>query len=133
MNRRQFLSDSSKAGMAGTLIFAGTKATDMEMKNIFVHHVYFFLNNPDSAEDQAALLKGLKKLATVPGIQNFHIGVKADTHREVIERGYALSWLAIFANPDDQAGYQTDPIHLEFIDECQHLWKKVIVYDSIDA
>jgi hypothetical protein len=29
--------------------------------------------------------------------------------------------------------YQTDPIHLKFVEECSMLWKKVVVYDSVDA
>jgi hypothetical protein len=36
---------------------------------------------------------------------------------------------------DDRAGqdaYQVDPIHVKFVEENQHLWNKVIVYDSVD-
>lgn len=103
------------------------------MKNIFIHHVYFWLNNPDSAEDKNKLIAGLTKLAGVRTIKDFHIGKPADTNRDVIERGYAISWLVQFANAADQASYQTDPVHLKFVEECKHLWSKVIVYDSVDV
>ena len=103
----------------------------MLSQDLFVHHVYFWLENTESEADRDALLEGLKKLSAVPTIQQFHIGVPAATNRDVIDRSYACSWLALFANPDDQASYQTDPIHLHFIDTCGHLWKKVVVYDSI--
>jgi hypothetical protein len=33
----------------------------------------------------------------------------------------------------DQESYQSDPIHLKFVEECASLWKKVVVYDSVDA
>ena len=103
----------------------------MLSQDLFVHHVYFWLENTESEADRDALLEGLKKLSAVPTIQQFHIAVPAATNRDVIDRSYACSWLALFANPDDQASYQTDPIHLHFIDTCGHLWKKVVVYDSI--
>jgi hypothetical protein len=50
----------------------------------------------------------------------------------VIETSYAVSWLVFFDNAADQASYQTDPIHLKFVEECSALWVKVIVYDSVD-
>ena len=57
----------------------------------------------------------------------------AGTSRDVIDSSYAVSWLLFFDNAADQESYQKDPIHLKFVDECKHLWQKVIVYDSIDA
>lgn len=98
----------------------------------FIHHVYFWLNNPESKEDRDKLIEGLKKLSKVKTIGSFHIGLPAATNREVIERSYAVSWCVFFKNPADQDAYQTDPIHLNFVKECSSLWNKVIVYDSID-
>ncbi len=103
------------------------------MKNVFIHHVYFWLTNADSTADRSKLVEGLTKLAEVKTINLFHIGKPADTNRDVIERGYAVSWLVHFTNAADQASYQTDPIHLNFVDTCKHLWSKVIVYDSVDV
>lgn len=103
------------------------------MKNVFLHHVYFWLNNANSIDDRNKLVEGLTKLAEVKTIKTFHIGKPADTNRDVIERGYAISWFVQFANAADQASYQTDPIHLNFVDTCKHLWSKVIVYDSVDV
>ncbi len=106
----------------------------MLSQTMFVHHVYFWLNKPGDKEDHKSLLLGLQgTLSTVPGIKAFHIGIPADTHRDVIDSSYALSWLAVFDNKEDQDAYQIDPIHLKFIDDCKHLWSRVLVYDSIGA
>ena len=105
----------------------------MQMKNVFIHHVYFWLKNTDSAEDTAALVAGLEKLAACTPIQQYHIGKPAATSRDVIDGSYAVSWCTFFANKNDQDNYQIDPIHLHFIDTCQHLWSKVVVYDSVDV
>ena len=103
------------------------------MKNAFIHHVYFWLNDPTNTIDRDKLIAGLSKLSAVKTIQQFHIGLPADTNRTVIENTYSVSWLLIFENDVDQASYQIDPDHLAFVAECSSLWSKVIVYDSINA
>ncbi len=134
-SRRKFIGDSVKAATALGLITL-TSNPEISMtasKNIFVHHVYFWLNNADSTDDLKKLIEGLQKLSKVKTIKMFHIGKPAGTNREVIDSSYSVSWLLMFDSRADQDSYQTDPIHLKFIDECKHLWKKVLVYDSIDA
>ena len=104
-----------------------------EEKNCFIHHVYFWLNDPKNLEDREKLIAGLKRLSKVNVIRKFHIGRPATTLRDVIDTTYSISWCIYFANSADQQSYQVDPIHLRFVDECSHLWSRVIVYDSIDA
>jgi len=133
LNRKKFLSKGLLAAL-GLPVLASFKSNNSnEMKNVFLHHVFFWLNNPDSIADRDKLVEGLKKLSAVATIKNFHIGKPAATNREVIERGYAVSWYVQFDNGQDQASYQTDPVHLKFIEECKHLWNKVVVYDAVDA
>lgn len=106
----------------------------MLTQDLFIHHVYFWLANPASQADHAALLAGLQALSKTPTIQQFHIGVPAATNRDVIDNSYAFSWLVVFANQADHDTYQnTDPIHQHFIASCKHLWNKVVVYDSVQA
>lgn len=105
----------------------------MQLNNLFIHHVYFWLKDADNIDDLHALIEGLKKLSTVTTIQQFHIGKPASTSRDVIDGSYAVSWCLLFTSKEDEAVYQNHPIHLNFIKECCHLWRKVIVYDSIDA
>jgi hypothetical protein len=131
--RREFITNTSKAMVAGGLVtLAGNEKSDM-IENKFIHHVYFWLKNAGSKEDRAKLIEGLTKLSKVKTIKTFHIGQPADTNRDVIDHSYAISWFTIFDNAADQASYQVDPIHLKFVEECSHLWSKVIVYDTVDA
>ena len=133
ISRRKFLNTGSKASLAGTAIFASTNLIDKQMKNIFIHHVYFWLKNPGNMADRDKLVEGLNKLSKATTIHQFHIGKPANTKREVIDSSYAVSWMLVFQNDADQATYQTDPIHLKFIEECSHLWSKVVVYDAVDV
>lgn len=134
-SRRKFLDNAGKilaaTGLMG--IAANTAFEEAPMKNIFIHHVYFWLNNPGSAEDRAKLVEGLLKLAKVKTIRKFHIGQPAPSDREVVDGSYAISWMVIFKNKADQDSYQVDPIHLDFVKNYAHLWSKVIVYDSVDV
>jgi hypothetical protein len=104
-----------------------------EIKEIFIHHVYFWLAEPGNAQDKKSLVEGLKKLSAVKTIQRFHIGEPANTSRDVIDSSYSVSWILIFNNAADQDSYQVDPIHLRFVEECKHLWKRVQVFDTIDV
>jgi hypothetical protein len=104
-----------------------------EDKHVFIHHVFFWLNDPKSKEDRDQLFAGLRKLSAVPTIKRFHIGRPAGTIRDVVDTSFAFSWCIYFANAADQESYQTDPIHLRFVRECSHLWSRVVVYDSVDA
>ena len=99
---------------------------------MFVHHVFFWLKNPNSTEDKSLLEAGLLDLEKVETIRTFHVGVPASTNRPVIERGYSFSLLLIFDDLEDQETYQTHPVHEKFVKECSHLWSKVVVYDSVD-
>jgi len=103
----------------------------MELKNTFIHHVYFWLKNPESKEDLQQLVEGLEALASVEEIKMYHIGVPAPTDREVIDNTYSISWLNIFETSEDHDAYQVHPKHLKFIADCSSLWSKVKVYDSL--
>lgn len=133
-SRRNFLYRTG-ALVASTGLFSSFTNFVMKKreKNIFIHHVYFWLKTPDSAEDLAKLLEGLEKLSEVKTIRSLHIGKPANTRREVIDSSYAVSWMLTFKTVADQDSYQVDPIHLDFVKNYSHLWSKVVVYDSIDV
>lgn len=96
------------------------------------HHVYFWLKNPGSKEDQAQLIRGVKTLTAIETIKGFHIATPAATEdRTVIDSSYGVSWLAFFDSEADEQIYQTHPLHLTFIADYEHLWSRVVVYDSL--
>ena len=129
--RRQFIGQLSLSLPA--VVIADSVINLAPKKGMFIHHVYFWLKNPESKEDKAKLIEGLKKLSKVKTIKNFHIGQPAATNREVIDRSYSISWCLFFDHAADQDSYQSDPVHLKFVEECSSLWNKVIVYDSVDT
>lgn len=99
-----------------------------------VHHVYFWLKNPNSKEDLAQLIHGANTLTSIETIKGFHLAVPAATEdRNVIDNSYQVSWLAFFDSEADEQIYQVHPTHLKFIEDYGHLWSRVVVYDSLQT
>lgn len=97
-----------------------------------VHHVFFWLKNPDSKEDLAKLLAGIATLEAIDTVRGLHIGVPASTEkRAVVESSYSASELLFFDDVEGQNTYQVHPIHQKFIADCSHLWTRVTVFDSV--
>lgn len=124
--RRKFILTAATAG-AATVI----KASPLKQKGKQIaHHVFFWLKNPGSVEDRDKLVKGVKSLSNIPLIKEIHVGIVADTEkRDVVDASWAVSELMFFKSVADQAGYQSHPIHQEFIKNYSDLWSKVVVYD----
>lgn len=132
--RRNFVAKIA-AGMAATGIVSiprYSNASNAPIKNVFVHHVFFWLKEPKNSDTRKQFEQGLNKLITVPQIQSSHIGTPVESAREVVDDSFTYSYMAFFKSKEDQEIYQTHPIHLQFIEDCQHLWEKVIVYDAMD-
>ncbi|WP_042721901.1 MULTISPECIES: Dabb family protein, partial [Pseudomonadati] len=83
--------------------------------------------------DKDQLIAGLNTLIPIPHIRHIHIGVPADTNRDVIDRSYDVSLLILFDSPEAQEAYQVDPTHVIFAEEyAKPLCSKVVVVDSVN-
>ena len=130
--RRKFL-------VTAATLTAGTAASALplqkaEEKKQLVHHVFFWLKNPDSIEDRDKLVEGVKTLAKIESIRKLHVGVLASTEkREVVDTSWQVSELMFFDDTAGQKVYQDHPIHQAFIKNYSHLWAKVLVYDAAEV
>lgn len=128
--RRAFLSTAAVITASASSISLSGMSKE---KKQLVHHVYFWMTNPDSKEDMEKLLAGVRSLGKIDSLRMFRIGKPAPTEkRDVIDDSYQISLLTVFDDIQGHDAYQEHPIHLKFIETCKHLWTKVTVYDSID-
>jgi Stress responsive A/B Barrel Domain len=128
--RRKFLASASLLSLAPVIETFPMKKN----KEVVVHHVFFWLKNPNSQEDLAKLIAGVKSLSKIETIKYLHVGVPASTEkRDVVDNSYTVSELMFFDNLEGQKIYQDHPVHQKFIAECSGLWDKVIVYDTING
>ncbi|AOS44367.1 Stress responsive A/B Barrel Domain protein [Lacunisphaera limnophila] len=127
--RRAFLATAATLGAAAAVSAApALGATPPKL----VHHVFFWLKNPDSKEDLAQLLAGIRGLAAIETVRGIHVGVPASTEkREVVDNSFSASEILYFDDVAGQNAYQVHPLHQKFVAECSHLWAKVIVYDAL--
>lgn len=108
--------------------------TEAAAKTPISHHVFFWLKNPGSSEDLRQLIAGLRTLKNIEVVKEIRIGIPAQTEqRAVVENSFSVSELLFFENIEAQAIYQSHPIHLQFVENCSHLWEKVVVYDVEEA
>ena len=131
MTRRTMIGGA--AGLAGAATGGAALAQTPLPGRVFVHHVYFWLKSPGDAQAREALIAGLQTLAAVPEVLWSHIGVPAESERDVVDDSYSVSWLVFLADKAAEDRYQVDPIHLKFVEDCSALWERVVVYDTEQA
>lgn len=101
---------------------------------MFVHHVFFWLKENLSKEDIQKFEAGVRSLLTIDTVKFGDVGKAAATNRPIIERSYSYSLLTVFEHEEAHNAYQPpNSIHKKFVDECAHLWTKVLIYDSETA
>ena len=128
INRRDAVKTVALGGAAA--VSSGAAAALAPEGGKLIHHVFFWLNNPDSAADRDALIAGLRTLTKVPVVRSLQIGVPASTEqRDVVDSSFQVAELMVFDSVADQQTYQDHPIHKAFVAKCSHLWRKVTVYD----
>lgn len=97
----------------------------------FIHTVFFWLKEDVTNDQRKSFEAGMNDLGKVNTIGKYYIATPADTDRGVIDNSYDYAWIAHFKDGVDQASYQSDSLHLEFIEKYNTLWEKVKVYDSV--
>lgn len=115
-----------------TAVSGRVNAAEKPIKNVFIHHVFFWLKDTENQEARKQFLDGLHKLITISLIKSSHIGLPVESPRDVVDDSFTYSYMAFFDSKEDQTTYQTHPVHLKFVEDCQHLWEKVVVYDAMD-
>jgi Stress responsive A/B Barrel Domain len=95
------------------------------------HMVFFTLKDRTEANRKRLVDSCKKHLGDHPGTVYFSVGtLNAELKREVNDQDFDVALHLVFKDKATQDKYQTDPRHLQFIDESKALWSKVRVFDS---
>jgi hypothetical protein len=97
---------------------------------MFVHVVNFYLKAGLSAAEIRQFEEGVQSLSAIESLLLFNIGKPASTDRPVIDKSYSYCELTVFNDKASHDEYQEHPIHLAFVENCKHLWDKVVIFDS---
>ncbi|MEQ9299916.1 MAG: Dabb family protein [Cyclobacteriaceae bacterium] len=130
--RRSFVKKSA-LGFAGWLgLSSFSKSQAGSLGGDFVHTVYFWMKAPEDTPSNTLFTTNLRIfLDAVDVIQSYHIGVPANTPRDVVDNSYSFALIVTFTDKAAHDVYQEHAIHKKFIADTQHLWTKVQIYDSI--
>ena len=114
------------------LIFSCKEQDVTPFHRTYVHEVYFWFHNPDKSEDRQLFETSLKKFlnASQYAKTNF-IGTAPRATRDVVDDSFTYNLTLTFESAAAQDAYQKEEAHRLFVKECEHLWKKVIVYDAV--
>ena len=133
-SRRSFIAAATTSAIVSSFPNQAGAAAAVNTYPKLVHHVFFWLKNPASKEDLAQLLKGLATLARIETVRGAHFGVPASTEkRDVVDNSYSASEILFFDDTSGQKTYQDHPIHKKFVEDCAHLWERVVVYDAMSV
>ena len=98
--------------------------------SLLAHMVYFSLKDNAPAQVESLLAACRKYLTDHTGTTFFAVGTPADLARPVNDRDFDVALQVVFASRAAHDAYQTDPRHLQFIDENKANWSKVRVFDA---
>ncbi len=99
---------------------------------MMTHSVYFWLRG-DLTESEAGCFESeILKLPGIEVVARGTVGKPAPTpERPVIDNSFSYHLHLEFAIVDDHNVYQDHPAHHRFVTECQNLWERVVVHDSL--
>ena len=98
---------------------------------MLIHTVFFWLKNDLNDADRSHFFKGVEKLGTISSVEHNFIGTPANTtKRPVVDDSYDCALTVVLKDLEQHDAYQVDPIHLDFIKDCAHLWQKVQIFDA---
>lgn len=116
-------------GMAGAVsLFPIHFTYSKSMAQPLIHQVYFWLHKESDLKE--FMTDAAPMLGRCKDVSKFIMGTPAPTEkRDVVDHSFHVSCTLFFDSLEAQAAYQTDPLHLEFIEKYSAMWKTVKVYD----
>jgi len=97
---------------------------------MFVHSVYFWLNDDVSAEQRRQFRSELERLVGIETVECGFVGVPANTRFPVVDRTWDLGATMVFQDKAGHDAYVVHPQHEALLARYSSWWKKVVIYDS---
>jgi len=97
----------------------------------FAHIVLFWMEGQSDAVKTTFLQDMEAFIQSSDYAQSMHIGTPAGTDRPVVDNSYDFCLIVTFASKAEHDQYQTEQVHLDFIEKTKGLWSKLQIYDSV--
>jgi len=101
---------------------------------MFYHAVHFWLNDDFTDQQRAEFQIGLQSLAQCESAETVRVGVPAQTQRDIVDNSFDYQLLVVFKDKESHDVYQdSDPVHKAFVEKFLGSWKKIMIFDSLEA
>ena len=98
---------------------------------MLLHIVVFWLKKDLTKEELTTFENEVRSLENISSVEQLHVGKPASTaKRPVIDDSYDFCLTVMLIDIVAHDTYQEDPLHLDFIKHCSHMWEKVKIYDA---
>jgi hypothetical protein len=98
---------------------------------VFIHSVYFWLNDDVTDVQRAEFINQLKSLRSIPSVQKLYVGVPAGTPRSIVDNSYDVGLTVEFKNVAGQDAYQESQKRRDVIGVLNPMISEIKAYDSI--
>ena len=99
--------------------------------DMLIHFVIFWLKKDLSVEELTTFENQVLSLENISSVEQLYLGKPASTtKRPVIDDSYDICLTVMLKDIAAHDSYQEDPLHLDFIKKCSHMWEKVKIYDA---
>ena len=98
---------------------------------MFIHTVFFWLNEGMEEKDLGVIEEGLDSLLKISTVHGGYWGKPANTPRDAVDNSYHYALTVLFNDRESHDVYQEDEQHLKFIEQCSFMWSTVKVYDYL--
>lgn len=98
---------------------------------MILHSVFFYLKDVAPVET-AGLMQAeiLEKLSGISSVREILAGPPQGIDRDVVDNDYAMSLHAKFDDLQGLQSYQSDPVHVAFVDRFKPHFERIRVYDT---
>ena len=97
---------------------------------MLVHNVFFWLKDDLDAGELAAFEQGLQALRAVETVRELYVGRPVGSSRAVVDASFSFALTVLFDDADALGVYQPHPVHRKFVEDFQHCWDRIVVYDA---
>lgn len=98
---------------------------------MLTHIVVFWLKKDISEKELSTFENQVRSLENISSVEQIHVGKPASTmKRPVIDDSFDFCLTVVLKDIAAHDTYQQDPLHLDFIKNCSHMWEKVKIYDA---
>lgn len=98
---------------------------------MILHSVFFYLNENAPAGTSVDMQADIKtKLSQIDTVINIWAGPPEDIDRDVVDNDYGMSLHAMFEDREGLQAYQSDPLHVAFVETFKPYFERIRVYDT---